>query len=169
MGWLWTVALQTYPMAYPVITFWYPLVASIMAIEMRNTKEDQLWMTYWMLYALVSTVELIVAPAIPWIPFYSAIKLVVAAWLVLPQFRGAIVLYKELVHPYFSAATKVTFTNGEHKWSTHISADANESAAIYIKKHGANAFEALMESATRSIKVDEAEKVEKVEEVRKLF
>lgn len=150
------------------MTFWYPLVASIMTIETRNKKDDQLWMTYWMLYSLVSTMELIVAPLIAWIPFYSAVKLVIAAWLVLPQFQGGIVLYKKFVHPYFSTATKVTFTNGERKWSTNISADANESAAVYIKRNGAHAFEALMKSATKSIKVEEVENIE-VEEFRRLF
>lgn len=168
MGWLWAVLLQTSPLAGPLITFLYPLVASIMAIETGDKKDDQLWMMYWIIYALMSTIELIAAPVIAWIPFYAEVKLVIVAWLVLPQFRGSVVLYKMFVHPYFSTTTKFTITNGERKWSTNISADANESAAVYIKTNGLEAFEELMKSATKNIKAEEVGKIE-VEEIRRLF
>lgn len=159
MGWLWILLSQVYMYGGALLMFWYPLVSSIMAIETQNKKDDQLWMTYWMVFALVSTVELIVAPVIPWIPLYSYFKLVVAAWLILPQSRGAIVLYKTCIHPFF-ATKKLTFANGDH---LHISADATESAALYIKKYGADAFEALLKSATTNGRVKKAEKIEEVE------
>lgn len=122
-----------------------------MAIETPNNEDDQLWLTYWVLYCLGGNRELIAAPVIASIPFYSAAKLVVAAWLVLPQYRGGIVLHENLVHPYFPAANDGTLGR---QWSTNINADAQayESAAACVKIHGAEAVEALMTSATTRIK-----------------
>lgn len=172
MEWLWVLALQLYVWSGPLITFWYPVIASFVAIGSSNKTDDKLWITYWMLYSLVSTVELIAGPVIAWIPFYATIKFLIASWLVLPQFRGAIVFYEEVVRPHFNfcfnIATEVTFTDGERKWSAYISPDTNASAALYIKKNGTDAFEALMKLATKSIKLEDAVKVEKIEEVEEV-
>ncbi|KAG0563523.1 hypothetical protein M758_8G037100 [Ceratodon purpureus] len=169
MDWLRMLVFELYAWSDPLITFWYPIIASFVAISSSNKADDKLWIMYWMLYSLVSTVELILAPVIPWIPFYATIKFLIASWLVLPQFRGAIVVYEEVVRPKFNfcfnIATEVTFTDGERRWSAYINPDTNASAALYIKKYGTDAFEALMKLATKSIKVEDAVKVEKIEEV----
>ena len=166
------IVLQLYTWSGPLITFWYPLIASFVAIESSNKEDEKLWITYWMLYALVSTLELIAGPVFARIPFYATIKLVIVSWLVLPPFRGAIVFYEDVVRPRFNFCfnipTEVTFTDGQRQWSAYISPDTNASAAMYINKNGADAFEALMKLATKSIKVDEAVKVEKIEEVEQV-
>jgi receptor expression-enhancing protein 5/6 len=166
MEWLWRLVMQLSVWAGPLVTFWYPVIASFVAIGSGNKADDKLWITYWMLYSLVSTLELIAGPVFAWVPFYSTVKLVVASWLVLPQFRGAVVVYEDVVRPYFNLcfnrATEVTFTDGER---TYISPDTNASAALYIQTNGPEAFEALMNLATKSTNVDKAVKVEKIEEV----
>jgi receptor expression-enhancing protein 5/6 len=40
----------------------YPLYASIKAIESPFKEDDQLWLTYWLLYSFVSLLELVAAP-----------------------------------------------------------------------------------------------------------
>jgi len=155
MGWLWTVGLRGYALAGPVMMLLYPLYASIMAIESPYKEDDQQWLTYWVLYSLVSLVEMAAWPVIAWIPFYSTIKLLIASWLVLPQFRGGIILYEKFVRPYLNAATGLTdqkLTDGQRKWLGSISPEAQASVAAYIKENGAGAFDHLMKLATENLK-----------------
>jgi receptor expression-enhancing protein 5/6 len=138
----------------------YPLYASIMAIESPYKEDDQQWLTYWVLYSLVSLVEMAGGRVIAWIPFYSTIKLLIASWLVLPQFRGGIILYEKFVRPYLNAATGMTdqkLTDGQRKWLGSISPEAQASVAAYIKENGAGAFDHLMKLATQDIKEEKVE------------
>ncbi|KAG0578665.1 hypothetical protein M758_4G037100 [Ceratodon purpureus] len=155
MGWLWTVALRMYALSGPVMMLLYPLYASIMAIESPYKEDDQQWLTYWVLYSLVSLVEMAAWKVIAWIPFYSTAKLLIASWLVLPQFRGGIILYEKFVRPYLNAATGMTdqkLTDEQRRWLGSISPDAQASVAAYIKENGPGAFDHLMKLATQDIK-----------------
>ncbi|XP_024392605.1 HVA22-like protein e [Physcomitrium patens] len=167
MGWLWTVVYQSYALSGPVMMLLYPLYASIMAIESHDKEDDQQWLTYWVLYSLVSLMEMAAGPVIAWIPFYSTFKLIIASWLVLPQFRGGIILYEKFVSPYLNAATGVTdqkLTDGQRKWLGSISPEAQASVAAFIKENGSSAFDAFMKSATGDVKQDKIEEtVEKKE------
>ncbi len=40
--------------------------ASIMAIESPYKEDDQLWLTYWVLYSFVTLLELVAAPVFRW-------------------------------------------------------------------------------------------------------
>lgn len=106
MGWLWiwTLAGRSMAVAGPVLMLVYPLYASIMAIESPDKEDEQQWLTYWVLYSFVTLLEMAVAPLVAWIPFYSTIKLAAAAWLVLPQFRGGVILYTWFVKPHLHLA-----------------------------------------------------------------
>lgn len=155
MGWLWTVVVRGYALSGPLMMLVYPLYASIMAIESPYKEDDQQWLTYWVLYSLVSLVEMAAAPVFRWIPFYSTIKLVIASWLVLPQFRGGIILYESFVRPHLNAATGMTdqkLTDEQRRWLGSISPEAQASVAAYIKENGAPAFAQLMNLATQDIK-----------------
>ncbi|KAK3025377.1 hypothetical protein RJ639_044917 [Escallonia herrerae] len=50
----------------PVITLVYPLYASIRAIETRSRADDQQWLTYWVLYSLLTLFELTFAKLLEW-------------------------------------------------------------------------------------------------------
>lgn len=155
MGWLWTVGTRAYALSGPVMMLLYPLYASIMAIESPYKEDDQQWLTYWVLYSLVSLVEMAAWKVIQWIPFYSTVKLLIASWLVLPQFRGGIILYERFVRPYLNAATGLTdqkLTDEQRKWLGSINPEAQASVAAYIKENGAGAFDHLMKLATADIK-----------------
>jgi len=152
MGWLWTIGLRSYALSGPVMMLLYPLYASIMAIESPYKEDDQQWLTYWVLYSLVSLLEMAAGPVIAWIPFYATAKLLIASWLVLPQFRGGIILYEKFVRPYLNSATGATtdqkLTDGQRKLFASISPEAQASVAEYIKVSSPGAFDALMRSAT---------------------
>jgi receptor expression-enhancing protein 5/6 len=161
MGWLWTAALRAYALLGPVMMLLYPLYASIMAIESPYKEDDQQWLTYWVLYSLVSLLEMAAGRVIAWIPFYSTIKLLLASWLVLPQFRGGIILYERCVRPYLNAATGVTdqkLTDDQRRWLGSISPEAQAAVAAYIRENGPGAFDHLMKLATQDIKEEKVEK-----------
>ncbi|CAN6727362.1 unnamed protein product [Malus baccata var. baccata] len=45
-------------LALPLVTLVYPLYASIRAIETKSRTDDQQWLTYWVLYSLMTIFEL---------------------------------------------------------------------------------------------------------------
>ncbi|OAY84841.1 HVA22-like protein a [Ananas comosus] len=88
-------------LAGPVITLLYPLYASVKAIETKTPVDDQQWLTYWVLYSLITLFELTFAKVIEWLPFWSYMKLIFNCWLVLPYFNGAAYVYQNFVRPMF--------------------------------------------------------------------
>jgi receptor expression-enhancing protein 5/6 len=150
MGWFWSLAIRANALAGPVVMLLYPLYASIMAIESPFKEDDQQWLTYWVLYSFVTLLEMAAAPVFAWIPLYSYVKLLVAAWLVLPQFRGGIILYERYVRPHFYAASGAIdqkLTDAQRKWLASISPEARSSVASYIDENGVGAFDKLISAA----------------------
>jgi hypothetical protein len=66
MGWFWALVLRANALAGPLVMLLYPLYASIKAIESPFKEDDQLWLTYWVLYSFVTLLELVAAPVIAW-------------------------------------------------------------------------------------------------------
>jgi receptor expression-enhancing protein 5/6 len=153
MGWFWGLVARSNALAGPIVMLLYPLYASVMAIESPFKEDDQQWLTYWVLYSLVSLVEMAAWPVIAWIPFYSTIKLLIASWLVLPQFRGGIILYEKFVRPHVYAATGASpdnrskLSDSQRKWLASISPDTRANVATYVQAHGPEAFEKFVDLA----------------------
>ncbi|CAK9861386.1 unnamed protein product [Sphagnum jensenii] len=160
MGWFWALALRANSLAGPVVMLIYPLYASIMAIESPYKEDDQLWLTYWVLYSFVTLLELVAAPVFRWIPLWSTIKLLVASWLVLPEFRGGIIIYEHFVKPYSGGTVqngdaKLTdsqnanakLTDSQRKILASISPETRSSVAQYIDENGSDSFDKLMAAA----------------------
>ncbi|PON77245.1 HVA22-like protein [Parasponia andersonii] len=97
MGKFWTFVSQVHSLAGPSLTLLYPLYASIVAIESTSKLDDEQWLAYWILYSFLTLVEMLLQPALEWIPIWYDVKLVFVAWLVLPQFKGAAFLYERFV------------------------------------------------------------------------
>nr|XP_043606937.1 HVA22-like protein a [Erigeron canadensis] len=89
-------------LAGPLVSLAYPLYASIRAIETKNTADDQQWLTYWVLYSMITLFELTFYTLVDWIPFWSYLKLVITCWLVIPQFSGATYVYQHYVRPFYT-------------------------------------------------------------------
>ncbi|GMP75081.1 hypothetical protein CsSME_00032295 [Camellia sinensis var. sinensis] len=85
----------------PVVSLVYPLYASIRAIETKSPEDNRQWLTYWILYSMITLFELTFAKLIEWIPFWSYTKLLVTCWLVIPYVSGAAYVYEHYVRPFF--------------------------------------------------------------------
>lgn len=149
MGWFWALVGRSNALAAPIVMLLYPLYASVMAIESPFKEDDQQWLTYWVLYSFVSLLEMAAAPVFAWIPLYSTIKLAVAAWLVLPQFRGGIILYEKYVRPHFYAAVGATdsrskLSDSQRKWLATISPETRSAIAKYVQANGPEEFQKLI-------------------------
>ncbi|KAL3748004.1 hypothetical protein ACJRO7_009258 [Eucalyptus globulus] len=100
MGHLWTLLTHAHSLAGPVLMLLYPLYASVMAIESPSKIDDEQWLAYWILYSFLTLVEMAIQPLFEWIPIWYDVKLILVAWLVLPQFQGAAFLYERLVREH---------------------------------------------------------------------
>ncbi|KAG6511622.1 HVA22-like protein e [Zingiber officinale] len=97
MGQLSTLLAHLHSLAGPAITLIYPLYASIQAMESPEKLDDEQWLAYWILYSFFTLMEMAAESILYWIPIWYEIKLVLVAWLVLPQFRGAAFVYEKFV------------------------------------------------------------------------
>ncbi|PPR89781.1 hypothetical protein GOBAR_AA30910 [Gossypium barbadense] len=94
MGRLWTLLSNLHSLAGPLVMLLYPLYASVIAIESPGKDDDEQWLAYWILYSLLTLTEMVFQSVLEWIPIWYSVKLVLMAWLVLPQFRGAAFIYE---------------------------------------------------------------------------
>ncbi|KAJ9163917.1 hypothetical protein P3X46_023539 [Hevea brasiliensis] len=97
MGRLWTLLTHVHALSGPVLMLLYPLYASVMAIESPSKLDDEQWLAYWIIYSFLTLTEMILQSILEWIPIWYTVKLVLVAWLVLPQFRGAAFIYDKFV------------------------------------------------------------------------
>lgn len=90
------------------------------------------------------------------VPFWSTLKLVVACWLVLPQFQGAGLLYEYYVRPFFyqhrGELQKVDtyLSTSNRRLMQQMSPTARSSVAQYISENGHDAFERIMSAVSCS-------------------
>ncbi|KAK9278931.1 hypothetical protein L1049_028512 [Liquidambar formosana] len=97
MGRFWTVITHLHTIAGPVTMLLYPLYASVIALESTSKLDDEQWLAYWILYSILTLVEMLLQPVLEWIPIWYDVKLLLVAWLVLPQTRGAAFIYDRFV------------------------------------------------------------------------
>ncbi|KAF9671737.1 hypothetical protein SADUNF_Sadunf12G0079400 [Salix dunnii] len=82
----------------------YPLYASVIAIESPNREDDKQWLAYWILYSFLTLAEMLLQPLLE-IRIWCSLKLLLAAWLVLPQFKGAAFIYERFVREHIRKFT----------------------------------------------------------------
>ncbi|CAL5372419.1 unnamed protein product [Camellia sinensis] len=133
-------------LAGPVVSLVYPLYASIRAIETKSPEDDRQWLTYWILYSMITLFELTFAKLIEWIPFWSYTKLLVTCWLVIPYFSGAAYVYEHYLRPFFlNPQQTVNVWYVPRKKDIFSKPDDILTAAEkYIEEHGPEAFEKLV-------------------------
>ncbi|XP_010552583.1 PREDICTED: HVA22-like protein c [Tarenaya hassleriana] len=138
-------------LALPLVTLVYPLYASIKAIETKCIAEDEQWLTYWVLYSLVTLVELTFAKVLEWFPIWTYAKLFGACWLVLPRFNGAAYVYRHFIRPFYinpHRATNIWYV--PRKKDLFRKPDNILSAAErYMEEHGTEAFERMIARVDR--------------------
>ncbi|CDP12337.1 unnamed protein product [Coffea canephora] len=132
-------------LAWPVVSLVYPLYASIRAIETKSPVDDQQWLTYWILYSMITLFELTFAKIIEWIPIWSYAKLILTCWLVMPYFNGAAYVYEHFVRPTFVNRQPVNIWYVPRKKDVFSKPDDILTAAEkYIQEHGTEEFEKMI-------------------------
>ncbi|KAF3680727.1 HVA22-like protein c [Capsicum baccatum] len=135
-------------LAGPVVSLVYPLYASIRAIETKSPVDDQQWLTYWILYSMITLFELTFAKIIEWLPFWSYAKLIATCWLVIPYFNGAAYVYEHYIRPYIVQRKAVNIWYVPRKKDVFSKPDDILTAAEkYIQEHGTQAFEEMIHKA----------------------
>lgn len=83
-----------------VTGFFYPAYKSFQAIEQKNKNDDTQWLVYWVIFAFFSIAETFIDYLLYWIPFYYAFKIAFLLWAMLPQTRGAKLLYDNFLRDF---------------------------------------------------------------------
>lgn len=83
-----------------LVGFGYPAVMTIRAIESETKVDDTEWLIYWVVFATFNLVDPFVGTVvIYWIPFFYPLKVSFLLWMMLPQTKGANVVF-QLVAPH---------------------------------------------------------------------
>eukprot|EP00158_Paraphelidium_tribonemae_P008531 Partr_v1_DN28605_c0_g2_i5_m50258 putative receptor accessory protein len=82
-----------------LLGFLYPAYASFKAIESAAKEDDTQWLTYWTVFGFMNTLEYFSDILLYWLPFYFLIKAGAILYMILPQFKGAEVLYIRFFRP----------------------------------------------------------------------
>ncbi|GMT09317.1 hypothetical protein PFISCL1PPCAC_614, partial [Pristionchus fissidentatus] len=82
-----------------IIGFLYPAYVSVMAIESAGKDDDTQWLTYWVVFAVLSVIEFFAQQIVAVFPIYWLVKAVFCIWLYLPSTKGATMIYKKAIRP----------------------------------------------------------------------
>ncbi|KAF1770259.1 hypothetical protein GCK72_002077 [Caenorhabditis remanei] len=82
-----------------IMGFVYPAYMSIKAIESSNKEDDTQWLTYWVVFAILSVLEFFSVQIVAVFPVYWLFKSLFLLYLYLPTFLGATKLYHRFVKP----------------------------------------------------------------------
>jgi len=74
----------------------YPMYASFKSLEDGDQEEVNMWLMYWVTYAVLVLAEALLYRLFCWIPFYHVMRLLLVVWLMTRGARGA---YTWLVSP----------------------------------------------------------------------
>ncbi|XVF50145.1 hypothetical protein PTKIN_Ptkin04bG0072400 [Pterospermum kingtungense] len=127
--------------------------ASVRAIESESRADDRQWLTYWVLYSMISLLELTFAKVIEWIPLWSYAKLIFTCWLVIPHFSGAAYVYEHYLRPFFINPQQTINIRPHIPWKEYFFSKPDDiltAAERYIKENGTEAFENLIHRADKS-------------------
>ncbi|KAK1125225.1 hypothetical protein K0M31_005598 [Melipona bicolor] len=85
-----------------VFGFLYPAYCSMKALESPKKEDDTKWLTYWVVFALLTIVEFFSDFILCWFPVYWLFKCLFYIWLMAPIERnGSLMLYHCLIRPNF--------------------------------------------------------------------
>ena len=79
----------------------YPAIWSIRAIESTGTDDDKQWLTYWVVFAIFTFIDMFSGFVLKFIPFYFFFKLIFLVWCFMPNTRGATFIYDKCIIKIF--------------------------------------------------------------------
>ncbi|KAJ3414536.1 ER membrane protein DP1/Yop1 [Chytridiales sp. JEL 0842] len=83
-----------------ILGFVWPAYQSFKAIESSDKDDDRQWLTYWTVFGFLNLIEFFSDILLYWVPFYYTFKAILILYLILPQFKGATVIYNQVLRPY---------------------------------------------------------------------
>lgn len=83
-----------------LVGFVYPAYASFKALETKEADDDVQWLTYWVVHSVFATMDAVLGNTLGWIPLFYEMKLLFIIWMIVPQFKGAKVLYEHYIKPF---------------------------------------------------------------------
>jgi receptor expression-enhancing protein 5/6 len=102
-----------------LVSFVYPAYMSFKAIDSSNAVEHTQWLTYWVVYSFMTILENVCGFITEFIPFYFFIKVAFFIWLYHPKFKGAGLVYTEVIKPFV-----MPYLSSLHKKSAVTAASA---------------------------------------------
>ena len=85
-----------------LVGYFYPAFESFKALESIGTRDDRKWLTYWVVFSLLTVIEdNILDPIVGLVPFYFLIKMGFLIFLYAPLTNGAQIIYDKVVMPVF--------------------------------------------------------------------
>ena len=90
---------QGYNLVSALLTCIYPIIASIKALESRDEDDDKKWLSFWTVFGIFQTVEMLFSWVLTLIPFYYTLRLAFFVYLMAPQTNGAYMLYESVFSP----------------------------------------------------------------------
>lgn len=94
-------ALLSRPICH-VLAYLYPAYMSFKAVRANDPELHTQWLVYWIVNTFFTVGELFTDQLLTWVPLYYELKIAFVAWLVLPRFKGASVLYEKFLAPYLA-------------------------------------------------------------------
>ena len=87
-----------------LVGYVYPAIASIRAIESKQSLDDTQWLTYWTVFAAFTLIEgVLLKRLLAAFPFYYAFKFGLLIWAQAPSSRGAVFVYSHLLAPFLKS------------------------------------------------------------------
>jgi receptor expression-enhancing protein 5/6 len=83
----------------------YPAFWTMKSIEMKGD-DDKQWLTYWVVFAFFSIIDMFSGFILKFIPFYFFLKIIFLIWLFMPNSGGAHIIYHLLVVRVFKSFEK---------------------------------------------------------------
>lgn len=95
--------LEGWTILITVLTVIYPALMSMKAIQSKESNDDSVWLSYWMIFGVFHVLETFFGFFFSYIPYWDWIRLAFFLFLILPQTKGTEVLYKNHLKPFLAA------------------------------------------------------------------
>jgi len=104
-----------------LITFLYPAIASLKALETRQKDDDTKWLTYWVVFGFLGLFEFFGETLLSVLPFYYLVKTAFQLWLCLPgDSNGSMIVYHRVLRPFAVRVLKIDSGSVKGKINSHL-------------------------------------------------
>jgi receptor expression-enhancing protein 5/6 len=87
------------PFICDIVGFFYPTYMSFKAIESNAASDDRHWLTYWVVFAFLSVLEVGANFILSWFSYYYYAKLIFLIFCFHPEYKGAEKVYDHVIRP----------------------------------------------------------------------